>query len=307
MYSVDEQLISINRSFTPFIPQGMVVHCTDNYGDSAQVERNAFNTHPEFKASAHAFIDPISIIQTVPVDEKAWHAGRTANARFLGVELCMAKNASEFQEIWKRAVWLFAVWMVNAVGTTTVTSDNLLSHAEVSERFGETDHMDPVEYFAKYGKTVDMFRAEVQAAIDGKPYVSEPAKAEPVDNEAINLQKVMNRLRMRDGKGNPLEEDGIIGTCTKQAVKRFQNICGLEIDGIAGNQTWTAIHSILAKPMLSVGSKGVAVRFVQARVGCSYDGIFGWDTNRHVAIWQGQNGCLQDGIVGPKTWDKMIG
>jgi N-acetylmuramoyl-L-alanine amidase len=192
------------------------------------------------------------------------------------------------------------------VGVTTITTDNLLSHAEVSRKWGETDHLDPVDYFAQYGKTVDMFRSEVQAAINGKSY-SGATVSTPVVNEAMKLQQVLNKLKIRDGKGNALDEDGIIGGCTKEAVKRLQTVCGLTVDGIAGGQTWNAINDILARPLLQVGSKGLVVRYLQYRVGCTYDGDFGWDTNRHVAIWQSQNFCTQDGIVGSQTWNKMIG
>lgn len=311
MYIIEEQLISNNRSYKTLSPIGMVVHCTDTSGASAQNERDAFNNHPEFQASAHMFIDANHIIQTVPVDERAWHAGPTANSRYLGVELCMANSASEFQEIWNRALWAFSTLMVSVVGTKTITPDNVLSHAEVSQRFGETDHMDPVDYFAKYGKTVDMFRSEVQAAINGGTCigsgVNTTVSALSIDSESLKLQKVLNSLKMKDGKGNPLEEDGVIGTCTKQAIKRFQTICGLTVDGIAGGQTWGVINDILSRPVLEVGSRGVVVRYLQGRIGCSCDGIFGWDTNRHVVIWQGQNFCSQDGIVGPATWSKMIG
>jgi peptidoglycan hydrolase-like protein with peptidoglycan-binding domain len=307
MYNINEQLISSNRSYTAFTPQGMVVHCTDTPGDSDELERTAFNNHPEFRASAHAFIDSDSKTQCVPTNEKAWHGGPTANSLYLGVELCMANNAVEFQEIWNRAVWLFANWMKNVVHINTITTDNLLSHAEVSERWGETDHMDPVSYFAKYGKTVDMFRAEVQAAMNGQTYSPTPVNTPSATNDDINLQRIMNRFKMKDGKGNTLEEDGIIGRCTKEAVKRFQSICALEVDGVAGPKTWEVIAKIMAKPLLDVGCKGPVVRYLQYRVDCTHDGIFGWDTNRHVAIWQGQNFCSQDGIVGSQTWNRMIG
>jgi peptidoglycan hydrolase-like protein with peptidoglycan-binding domain len=127
------------------------------------------------------------------------------------------------------------------------------------------------------------------------------------NNSGLMIQQVMNRLKIRDGKGNALDEDGIIGNCTKEAVKRFQSICNLTVDGVSGPQTLNAINIILSKPTLEVGSLGIAVRYIQARVGTPHDGDFGWNTNRYVAIWQGQNGCTQDGVVGPQTWTKMIG
>lgn len=127
------------------------------------------------------------------------------------------------------------------------------------------------------------------------------------DNEALKMQQTLNRLKIHDGKGNALAEDGIPGGRTQEATKRFQSICNLNVDGIAGTNTWNAINEILLKPLLKVGSKGIPVRYVQYRVGVTNDGIFGWNTNRVVAIWQGQNGIKQDGIVGNDTWKKLIG
>lgn len=127
------------------------------------------------------------------------------------------------------------------------------------------------------------------------------------DNEAIKLQQAFNRLKVHDGKGNTLVEDGIPGSRTNEAVKKFQSICGLSVDGISGVNTWNAINTILSKPLLKVGTKSIAVRYVQFRVGAANDGVFGWNTNRVVAIWQGQNGLKQDGVIGPDTWKKLIG
>ena len=293
----------------------MTLHCTDTPRATAQNERDAFNSHAEFNASAHAFIDSQHIIQTVPTNERAWHAGPTANSRFLGVELCMANNTAEFNDIWNKAVWLFAKWMVDIVGVTKVTTDNLMSHAEVSLKWRETNHVDPVAYFAKYGKTVDMFRADVQTAINNHGTANEMdesprtnvVKVGVINGRSIlNLQKVLNKLKMRDGKGNVLDEDGLIGVCTKEAVKRFQNVCALSVDGEAGPMTWYALNLILSKPLLKIGSSGISVRYLQYRVEAVHDGDFGWGTNRKVAIWQGQNGLSQDGIVGPMSWAKLI-
>lgn len=136
---------------------------------------------------------------------------------------------------------------------------------------------------------------------------STPVIEPSVDNDTLRLQQILNRFKMRDGKGNSLVEDGIIGTCTREAIKRFQSVCGIGVDGIVGPQTWNAIEGILSKPFLEVGSLGLAVNYVQYRVDTPYDGDFGWETNRHVAIWQGQNFCDQDGMVGPQTWSRMIG
>ncbi|MDP4174149.1 MAG: N-acetylmuramoyl-L-alanine amidase [Bacteroidota bacterium] len=166
-YEIIQRYISKNRSYLPLVARGTVVHETASPGDSDESEFNYFNAGAGGRsASAHAFIDNDSITNTVPWNEQAWHAGPTANHNFIGIELCNTLDPSKFQEIWNRAVWLFAYVHVNVIKVTAITKETLMSHAEVSAKWGETNHTDPVAYFANHGKTVDMFRAEVQEAIN---------------------------------------------------------------------------------------------------------------------------------------------
>lgn len=165
MYTIIQKLITKNRSYESLKPIGIVIHETANPGDSDEMEFNYFNNN-NISASAHAFIDKDSITQTIPWNEVAWHAGRTANHKFLGIEMCHATNAQDFQEIWNRTTWLFAYLVVNILNIKTITKDNIMSHAEVSNKWHETDHQDPVFYFQTYGKTVDMFRDAVQNEVN---------------------------------------------------------------------------------------------------------------------------------------------
>ena len=141
--------------------------------------------------------------------------------------------------------------------------------------------------------------------LNGVMQVSMPAHAVG-DTNVLELQKTLNKLKIRDGKGNSLAEDGILGNCTKEAVKRLQNICGLAVDGIAGANTWTAINAILSKQLLKIDSGGIPVRYLQYRVGTTYDGIFGSATKAAVIAFQKNNGLSADGIVGQNTWSKLI-
>ena len=55
------------------------------------------------------------------------------------------------------------------------------------------------------------------------------------------------------------------------------------------------------------GSRGDGVKWIQALLKnrgypVSVDGIFGPNTERMVRHWQGANGLVADGIVGPRTW-----
>lgn len=165
MYQITEKFISLNRSKKSFTPIGIVIHETANPNDSADMEFRYFNSGDR-QASAHAFIDSGNIIQTIPWLEVGWHAGKTANSKFIGIEMCHTTNSDKFKMIWDRTVWLFAYLFVNVIKCNTITKDNLMSHAEVSNLWKETDHLDPVDYFATFGKTVDTFRQEVQIMIN---------------------------------------------------------------------------------------------------------------------------------------------
>lgn len=55
------------------------------------------------------------------------------------------------------------------------------------------------------------------------------------------------------------------------------------------------------------GSKGDAVKLVQAIVGAKPDGDFGPGTEAKVKAWQLSNALTTDGVIGPVTWSKMFG
>ncbi len=56
------------------------------------------------------------------------------------------------------------------------------------------------------------------------------------------------------------------------------------------------------------GSRGPLVAEVQEKLGIEpADGIFGPGTESEVMDWQGANGLVADGIVGPKTLKKLLG
>jgi hypothetical protein len=64
-----------------------------------------------------------------------------------------------------------------------------------------------------------------------------------------------------------------------------------------------------SKPPLSgwlrVGSTGASVKYVQAALGITQDGIFGKITERRVREFQRAQGLLVDGIVGPITYGRL--
>jgi len=161
------KLISYNRPGTKLKPKGVVVHETGNPGGMAQNHFDYWNAKNR-GTSVQAVVDWNEAIQLIPYNEVSWHAGRTANLSMIGVELCRPAEYDEdkFNAVWDTAVKLFADIFIEQVGVPIVTKDNLMSHAEVSDKWHETNHQDPVSYFVEYGKTVDDFRRAVQQRIN---------------------------------------------------------------------------------------------------------------------------------------------
>jgi N-acetylmuramoyl-L-alanine amidase len=177
----------------------------------------------------------------------------------------------------------------------------------------ECAFVDSREDMAKY-KPEDMARAIVKGLTGETTDGTQPAEETTVpsingeDEEILKIQKTINRLQIRDDRGIQLQEDGVMGPRTKSAIRRFQRIAGISVDGIPGTQTWNSLNTILSKPMLSIDrAVETATRYIQWRFGIFVDGIFGSITENSVMSFQKNNRLAVDGIVGPNTWEKLIG
>lgn len=60
-------------------------------------------------------------------------------------------------------------------------------------------------------------------------------------SDVLFLQQILNKKSYRGYNGRPLDEDGEFGTNTLTAVRAFQRDNGLEVDGIVGKMTWSAL------------------------------------------------------------------
>lgn len=81
------------------------------------------------------------------------------------------------------------------------------------------------------------------------------------------------------------DPDAVFGPLTAAAVEAFQGAHGLEVDGIVGPHTWTAL--------------------VQSRVNVAVDGIYGPDTTAAVGAYQAAHELEVDGIAGPATFGQL--
>ena len=94
--------------------------------------------------------------------------------------------------------------------------------------------------------------------------------------------------------------DGDFGPGTEKALKDFQSRHGLKADGVAGPDTFVAL-GLGELVLLRQGSRGEAVKRLQAALGISADGAFGPGTRRAVIDFQTAKGLAADGMAGPAT------
>lgn len=207
------------------------------------------------RASAHYCIDADSIVQCVRDGDVAWHAPG-CNHDGLGFE--HAGYSSQTPADWSdaynttmlersaslaaekcREYRIPAEWL--SVADLQAGRRGLTSHNNVSLAFRRSDHTDPGPGFP-----VERYLALVGQRLGAAPPV-EPLPAKPAPptlargDSGPQVKRLQGLLRARGLDPGPV--DGIFGPLTEAAVRRFQRSRRLQVDGIAGPQTWQALKS----------------------------------------------------------------
>jgi hypothetical protein len=111
--------------------------------------------------------------------------------------------------------------------------------------------------------------------------------------------------------------DGVRGPQTRRAVRAFQRLAGLRVDGVVGPRTRARLGRLgrpdYGRRLIRRGMVGWDVSVLQFKlsrrgVGLSgIDGIFGRSTHGAVRRFQSSRGLAADGLVGPATRKALRG
>ncbi len=172
-------------------------------------------------------------------------------------------------------------------------------------------------------------------------YSGVPLQAGSAGEQVRTVQRELNRISANYPAIPRIGSvSGVFDAATRNAVIVFQQIFGLEVDGVVGKQTWYKLKYIyngvknlseiysegltiseverVFSSALRQGDRGIAVRTIQyylnfvgqfndsLTIDIAEDGIFGPATKRAVEAFQRYYGLTADGIVGRNTWNAVI-
>lgn len=218
---------------------------------------------------------------------------------------------------------------------TTVTCEGL---SQWGSQYLAQQGLNSIEILRRYYQNVEVVvNAPVRSPVQSYP--GRPLQRGNVGPNVAVIQVELNRISQNypaiPKAGTP---DGIFGARTEAAVRKFQEIFNLDVDGIVGRSTWyalvrlyTAVNSLselqsqgqkyytnswgLTAP-LRIGDRGAKVEQLQymLRVIAAYissiptisvDGIFGSQTETAVLAAQRRFGLPETGVVDFQLWNEI--
>ncbi len=218
---------------------------------------------------------------------------------------------------------------------TTVTCEGLSQWGSQSLAQQGLNSVQILRYY--YGDNIEIVN---NAPVRGytPSYPGTPLRVGSRGPSVVQAQVMLNRIGQNYPSIPRVATDGIFGQQTEAAVRRFQEIFNLTVDGIIGEATWYQLVRLYvgvtnlaelesqgqtfyainwqAPNNLQSGSRGqkvsqlqymlnVMAEYVPSIPSVAVDGIFGPRTQEAVIAFQRFAGLPEDGLVGPQTWNAL--
>ena len=161
-------------------------------------------------------------------------------------------------------------------------------------------------------------------------YPGTPLRIGSSGDEVLYMQSLLSAICEVFPTIPCINADGVFGERTRSAVREFQRVFGLTVDGVIGENTWNEINQVygavvsncldngetVTGRILRVGSSGADVSSVQRQLntvsfslapmsGITVDGQYGARTAEQVRIFQRLVGLTADGVVGNLTRTRL--
>ena len=162
----------------------------------------------------HAFIGrladgTVATYQTLPWNHRGWHAGGNANNTHIGFEICEdgLTDRTYFDQVYREAVELCAMLCKEF----DLTEASIICHSEGYKQGIASNHGDVMHWFPKHRKSMDTFRADVKALLDGKEETTDTASTDDAEATIWNYLygKLGNAYGTAGLMGNLFAESGL--------------------------------------------------------------------------------------------------
>lgn len=250
--------------------------------------RNDWN-HISIQAGLNAWIGTladgtVAAVQTMPWDYRPWGCGSgsrgSCNNGWIQFEICEdnLSNKDYFDKIYKEAceltAYLCKMYGLNPLGSVSFNGVNvpvILCHQDSYQLGLGSNHADIYHWFTKYGKNMNTVRQDVMNILGEIPagqIINDIPVQSSTPTSSSLIRKGEESSRVKELQENLIKlgyscgsygADGDFGNGTLDAVKKFQEDHDLEVDGVVGNATLTAIQNAL-KQMNSAPSSNEIYR-----------------------------------------------
>lgn len=234
------------------VPKGVMVHSTgaDNTDlkryvqpDDGLLGKNLYNNdwnRPGLDVCVHAFIGTdengdVRVYQTLPWTHRGWHAGGDANNTHISFEICEddLTDADYFSKIYDTAAELCA-YLCKEYGIDPMSG--VICHSEGYEMGIASGHADVMHWFPRFGKDMDMFRAEVKKKMEHNEKPEEDEEMLSYEDFKKYMQQYEEERRqaaepswsVKEGFWSAAVADGVVDSGAPEAyIKRDEVIAVL--------------------------------------------------------------------------------
>ena len=145
-------------------PTWVVVHSSGNPNAGIDSEI-AYMARNQDYAFTQAWAGHNKIVEIANTDYPAWGAGRTANKYAVQIEVTEDKRLTKAQKL--QAIDREAFWVAVQCAYYGIPLNKVYSHNDISRMYPQdTNHTDPIAFFASVGVSWSAFKAQVKKYYD---------------------------------------------------------------------------------------------------------------------------------------------
>ena len=163
-----------NPLVSRYVPGNDVLGCNtagNHWNQSNEKWKSRFGV--PLNKCVHAFVGKLAdgsvgAVQTLPWMTRGWHAGGSANDNYIGFEICEdgLEDACYFAQVYQTAAELTA-YLCRHFGLEPEKQGHIICHAEGCRMGIASNHADVEHWFSRFGVTMEDFRKDVRAIMEG--------------------------------------------------------------------------------------------------------------------------------------------